>query len=359
MGFSPPGARPPKLEFSVIVRDAPAFYNRAVLRFLLLLLTATCCAAQPLRGPIVAIDFYGAAAVDFTRLRAVIPFQVGDIFGEGATFQERSPEEFQKLINKNRISYAPVFIPELNGWVLYVDVEPPDTSPAIWNPAPAETEKLPAKIVHLYEHAMDRYGNGGIYAGDETTNGYSLSKDPIMRSDELKLIEYARAHAKRVYSALKRSASPRDRIAAAWVAGYAPKGSHQLTALLHAVLDPDSTVRNNAIRVLAVLASHDVGIARRISPDPFIPMLHSLTWSDRNKAMFLLDPVTAARDPQTIKSLRRQAIEPLRQMSRWTYWGHASMALVLLGRIAEIPEVRLQSLLQARDAAAILNQVRD
>jgi hypothetical protein len=206
---------------------------------------------------------------------------------------------------------------------------------------------------------MDRYGNGGIYAGDETTNGYSISKDPIMRSDELKLIEYARAHAKRVYSVLKRSASPRDRIAAAWIAGYAPKGSHQLRALLHAVLDPDSTVRNNAIRVLAVLASHDVGIARRISPDPFIPMLHSLTWSDRNKAMFLLDPVTAARDPQTIKSLRRQAIEPLRQMSRWTYWGHASMALVLLGRIAEIPEVRLQSLLQARDAAAILNQVRD
>ena len=180
-----------------------------------------------------------------------------------------------------------------------------------------------------------------------------------MRADELKVIEYARAHPKRVYSVLKRSASSRDRIAAAWIAGYAPKGSDQLAALLHAVMDPDSTVRNNTVRVLAVLASHDAGVARRIPPDPFIPMLRSLTWTDRNKAMFLLGPVTATRDPHTIESLRREAIEPLRQMSRWTYWGHASMALVLLGRVAGIPEERLQSLLEAHDAAAILEQVRE
>ncbi|HSB12914.1 MAG TPA: hypothetical protein VLE22_00565, partial [Bryobacteraceae bacterium] len=230
------------------MRDAPAFYNQAVLRVLPLFFTAACCVAQPLRGPIVAIDFYGAAAVDFTRLRAAFPFQVGDIFQTEATDQDQSPEEFQKLINKNRISVAPVFIPELKGWVLYVDVEPPDASPAIWNPAPAETDKLPAKILHLYEHAMNRFVNGGIHAGDETTNGYSLSKDPVMRADELKLIEYARAHASGIYSVLKRSGSTRDRIAAAWIAGYAPKGLDQLTALLHSVRDPDSTVRNNAIR---------------------------------------------------------------------------------------------------------------
>jgi hypothetical protein len=325
-------------------------------RFLPLFLAAACCVAQPLRRPIAAIELYGTADVDYIRLRAAFPFRVGDIFElKAATFQDRAPD-LQKLIGNSRISVAPVFIPDLNGWVFYVDVEPPDTSPALWNPAPTEAEKLPERIVHLYEHAMDRYINGGIHAGDETTNGYSLSKDPIMRSDELKLIGYARAHAKRVYSVLKRSASPRDRIAAAWIAGYAPKGSDQLTALLHSVMDSDSTVRNNAIRVLAVLASHDAGIARRIPPDPFIPMLHSLTWSDRNKAMFLLDPVTAARDPHTMESLRLQAIEPLRQMSRWTYWDHASMALVLLGRIADIPEARLQRLLQARDAAAILSR---
>jgi hypothetical protein len=331
-------------------------------RFLLVLflLAAACSIAQPLRGPIVAIDFYGTATVDFTRLRTVFPFQAGEIFElKAAHDEDSSPAEFRQLIDKNRLSVAPVFIPELKGWVFYVDVEPPDTSPAIWNPEPSGAGKLPARVVQLYEHAMNRMVNGGIFAGDETTKGYSLSKDPAMRKDERKLIVYARSHAHLVYSILKRSASSRDRIAAAWIAGYAPKGPDQLAALLDAVMDPDSFVRNNAIRVLAVLALNDAGIARQIPPDPFIPVLSSLTWTDRNKAMFLLDPVTAARDPKTIEELRRQAIEPLRQMSRWTYWGHARMALVLLGRIAEIPENRLQSLLQAHDAATILDQARD
>ena len=56
---------------------------RTLQALLNLFLTAACCVAQPPRGPIVAIDFYGGAIIDFTRLRAVIPFQVGDLFEKG------------------------------------------------------------------------------------------------------------------------------------------------------------------------------------------------------------------------------------------------------------------------------------
>ena len=326
----------------------------------MVLLLASSCVAQPTRSPIVAIEFYGAAAIDFARLRTVFPLRVGQIFEpKNVTVQDQSPEsrDFQDVISNNRISVAPVFVPDFSGWVFYVDVEPSEPSPEAWRPRPTGADKLPARILRLYEHAISRYQNGGIFAGDDTTNGYSLSNDATMRKDELHLIKYARAHAKRVYAVLKRSASDRDRIAAAWIAGYARQSSEQRGALLDAVLDPDATVRNNAIRVLAVLASHDAGIARLIPAEPFIPMLGSLTWSDRNKAMFLLDPITAGRDPRTIESLRRCALEPLRQMARWTYWDHARMALVLLGRIADIPEARLQLLLQSRDAAAVLDQL--
>src|SRR5207249_8970559 len=119
------------------------------------------------------------------------------------TSEDQPLEEFQKLVDKNLISTAPVFVPDLKGWVFYVDVEPPDTSPAIWNPVPAETGRLPAKIVRVYEHAMDRYAGGGIFAGDDTTKGYSLSKDRIMRQDALNLIKYARSHADRLYPVLR------------------------------------------------------------------------------------------------------------------------------------------------------------
>jgi hypothetical protein len=175
-----------------------------------------------------------------------------------------------------------------------------------------------------------------------------------MRADEMKLIGYARAHAATVYSVLASSAWFRDRIAAAWIAGYAPQDKTQIAALLGSVTDPHPGVRNNSIRVLAVLAFHDPNIARQIPPDPFIPMLHSLDWTDRNKALALLDPITAARDPKALESLRRQALEPLRQMSHWTAWGHVSMALTLVGRIAGLPEDRLQTLLASHNATAIL-----
>jgi hypothetical protein len=321
----------------------------------LLALCAFLGSAQPPAGPIAAIDFYGAAPVDFARLRAAFPYKVGDAFKPAVVKLADTPPEFQKLVGDNRFSSATILIADLHGFVLYIDVEPAATPALAWNPQPAGAEKLPPEILALYEHSQERLGNGGVYAGDETTEGYSLSKDPIMRADELKLIDYARAHAATVYSVLASSASFRDRIAAAWIAGYAPQDKAQIAALLGAVADPHPGVRNNSIRVLAVLAFHDPNLARQIPPDPFIPMLHSLDWTDRNKALALLDPITAARDPKTLESLRRQALDPLRQMSHWTAWGHASMALTLVGRIAGLPEDRLQSLLSSHNAAAILS----
>ena len=336
--------------------NCQAVYNLYVFRFSPFFV-ALLGFAQSLHGPIAAIEFYGSAPVDFTHLRAAFPYHVGEPFEPKEIKLADTPVDFQRLVANNQFSVAPIFVPDLHGWILYTDIEPSATSLLTWKPKPTGTAKLPPEIVALYEHAMERFANGGIEAGDETTGGYSLAKDPIMRADELKLIDYARAHAPIVHRVLETSASHRDRIAAAWTAGYAPKDKDQITALLSAVTDPDSTVRNNSIRVLAVLASHDPNIARQIPPDPFIPMINSITWTDRNKAMALLAPITAGRDPKTLESLRRQAIEPLRQMSHWTYWGHASMALVLLGRIAGIPEERLQTLLASHNTSAILNEM--
>lgn len=315
-----------------------------------------CSFAQSLKHPIAAIDFYGSAPVDFARLRAAFPYRVGAEYEP-----QKEPElgdfpiDFQRLVGQNKLSCAPVFVQDLHGWVLYVDIEPAGSAPLIWKKEADGAVRLPQEIVALYEHAMDRLMQGGLDAGDETSEGYSLSKDPTMRADELKLIDYAHAHPADVYRVLADSASHRDRTAAAWIAGYARKGKEQIAALLGGVRDSDSTVRNNSIRVLAVLAEHDPNLARQIPAEPFIPMLNSLTWTDRNKAMFVLEPITAARDPKTLESLRREAVGALRQMSQWTYWGHASVALTLLGRANGIPEERLQKLIESRDRAAILD----
>ena len=330
-------------------------YNVFVVR-LLLVFIGLCSFAQSLKHPIAAIDFYGSAPVDFAQLRTVFPYRVGTQYEPEKQIKLADlPTEFQRLVGRNRFSLAPILVPDLHGWVFYVNIETASAHIMPWKKEPSGPVRLPQEILARYEHAMNRMIRGGLTAGDETAEGYSLSKDPIMRADELKLIDYARAHPTAVYRVLENSAARRDRIAAAWIAGYTPKGKDQITALLGAINDPDSTVRNNSIRVLAVLAEHDLNLARQIPGEPFIPMLNSLTWTDRNKAMFVLGPITAGRDPKTLESLRREATGALRQMCQWTYWGHASMALTLLGRSYGIPEDRLQDLIKTHNAAAILD----
>lgn len=326
------------------------------MRLLVFVLTTAAGLAQSLRHPLRAIDFYGSAPVDFDRIRAAFPFQPGSFYEPVRETRLRDmPAGIRRLVGRNRFAVAPVMLGQPPGWVLYVGIESPDSGTVQWKREPSGPERLPAEITALYERSMDRLSQGGLAAGDETENGYSLSRDPALRALQLQLLTYARSEPSLVFRVLTRSGSRRDRIAAAWIAGYAPRGPGQLPALLNAVHDPDATVRNNAIRVLAVLADHDAALAREIPVQPFLPLLNSLHWTDRNKAMFVLGPLTAARGPATLASLRREALPALRQMSQWSDPGHADLALTLLGRACGIPEERLRALINARDVAAVVS----
>jgi hypothetical protein len=118
--------------------------------------------AQPPAGPIAAIDFYGSAPVDFARLRAAFPYQAGDTFKPAVVKLTGTSPEFQKLVGGNQFSSATILIPDLHGFVLYIDIEPATTPALAWKPEPAGAEKLPPEILAGYEHAEERLGNGGV-----------------------------------------------------------------------------------------------------------------------------------------------------------------------------------------------------
>jgi len=52
----------------------------------------------------------------------------------------------------------------------------------------------------------------------------------------------------------------------------------------------------------------------------------------------VLWPLTQSRDAQLLERLKAEAGEALLEMARWRAEGWASMARVVLGRIAGIPE---------------------
>jgi len=117
-------------------------------------------------------------------------------------------------------------------------------------------------------------------------------------------------------------------------------------------------VRNDAIRALGVLAESSPKVASQIPPEGFVEMVSSGSWTDRNKAGFLLDELSQRRDPKLLRQLRLRSLESLIEMARWRGRGHADFARILLGRIAGIEESRLQQLMDAGQVDQIIKAVK-
>ncbi|PYK08500.1 MAG: hypothetical protein DME65_13950 [Verrucomicrobia bacterium] len=87
-------------------------------------------------------------------------------------------------------------------------------------------------------------------------------------------------------------------------------------------------------------------------------MLSSGSWTDRNKAGFLLDELSKRRDAKLLSQLHSQALDSLIEMARWRSRGHADFARILLGRIAGIEETRLQQLVDAGQVDQIIQALK-
>jgi hypothetical protein len=83
--------------------------------------------------------------------------------------------------------------------------------------------------------------------------------------------------------------------------------------LAYAMTDPSDEVRNNAMRALAVIARAASAAPQRmpIPVEPFIGLLDSPVWTDRNKASLALVSLSERRDPALLTTLRHRALGPL------------------------------------------------
>jgi HEAT repeat protein len=167
----------------------------------------------------------------------------------------------------------------------------------------------------------------------------------------------ANEHLAELRQVLKESADEYQRAIAAYVIGYATKKAEVVNDLQGALRDPDSVVRNNAARALvafSVLQRLKPESGVRVSPTWFIEMLNSLSWSDRNKAVWALQTLTDNRDPVVLDQLRDRALPSLVEMARWKSPGHAISAFMLLGRIAGLPEQQLEDAWSRGDRESVI-----
>jgi uncharacterized protein (TIGR03435 family) len=240
---------------------------------------------------------------------------------------------------------------------LFVGIEENGVRHFTYRPPPSGSVALPAEMTDAYvvhgEALLAAAANPASQLDEDDSQGHALFTDPTMRAMEDKAIQFDQAHLFLARDVLKNSSDANQRAAAAWIVGYAPdKSAGVVGDLIAASRDSDETVRNNATRAIAVIvefAAQNPELGIHIDPKPFIAMLNSLTWTDRNKATAVLSSL----GPEAAAAMRERALPALLEMAQWQD-SHYEDALRLLGRIAGLSGDDVDKAIAGGDRGRIL-----
>jgi hypothetical protein len=291
---------------------------------------------------ISAVDIYGLQRVTEDDVRKAIEIEIGKPL-------PYSPEELERRLEAipgvKRIDLTPTCFPD-TGCIIHIGIDETGVEPLEFRPAPTGLVELPPAIKEsagefrrLFDEALARGGGREDYS-----RGHPISASPEVRTAQQRFVVQADEHRDSLRRVLHQSVASWQRAVAAEVLCYASDKRAVAADLMQAIRDPDDEVRNNAARCLAAvsfLASRQPELGIEIDPTPFIDMLRSLVWTDRQKAVVVLQFLTEKRDPAVLRVLRQEALDVLTVMARWKSI-YGMQPFLLLGRVKGIPEERLK-----------------
>jgi len=312
--------------------------------------------------PVGIIDFYGLKRVSESAARGALTFKEGTLVRTDVrpAFIEESKRQLSALPGVASADVNFVCCDDGRA-IIYVGVEERSRSALHFRDPPVGAERLAADVVATggeFDRALMAAVQRGTAAEDDS-QGHSLAtQDPAMRALEERFIVFATRDLKSLRSVLRNSSDAEQRALAAQVLGYAADKQIIVGDLVYGMSDPDGGVRNNAMRALAVIASMTPSAAKHrvhVPYEPFVDLLRSPVWTDRNKSSFVLMHLTENQDPRLLSLLRRTAMGELVEMARWKSRGHALPALLMLGRIGGLRGEVLNTALSSDDRDSIIN----
>lgn len=296
--------------------------------------------------PIGLVELYGVRKVSAERIRSAVGVRVGDPLSVPKADVEERLDKVPGVIAA-RVSAVCCAGEEA---VLYVGIEERD-APHV------EFRTPPAGNLNLDEALLVTYRDFTAYFG-----GPARSADPAAPAAEAyrKNFEHlARDHADSLHRVLRESDDAEQRAMAADILRYGPVTQAAVDDLQYAMLDPDQTVRSNAmrsLRELALRAAEDPDLEVRVELTWFVELLNSLEWYDRSQAATYLVSLTQARDPGALDFMRGRALPALVDMARWKTPDHAHAAFVLVGRIAGLKEKDIEQAWSRGDREGVIKQ---
>lgn len=306
------------------------------------------------------IEVYGTRGhVDEAAIRSALRLKVGDPI----------PDDDKEI--RARLERVPgVAEARLDGVccdagkaALFVGIREAGDRGLTFRDAPAGASRLPDDIVQAGE-AFEETFMAAVQRGDgeeDRSQGYSLMKDLATRAIQERFPAFAARDLSLLRTVLRDSGEASQRALAAQVIAYAADKRAVVDDLAAAMRDPAPDVRNNAMRALALFAQY-----AREHPDsnlsvpsaPFVDLLNSVDWSDRNKASAALLPLTESRDSRLLADLRHRALDSLIEMARWKSPGHAYMPFVVLGRVAGMTEEAINTAWERKDPEAVVRAAK-
>ena len=341
-------------------RWPPRFYIAA--SAFLFCIAAAPALSQPTSMVVGAIDFFGTDGVNVDAVRAALPLKPGDTLNEAEFdfLRVRVNPVVLAQTGKDSTDVSGVCCDSEHRLLLYIGLAGRNSQAIHRRKPPKGSSCLEPAARQLYEKATDAM-QSAVDAGEtaeDHSQGYALSQNAAYRARQVAMRDYAVAHTSELENVLRGCRFSEHRQAAAHMLGYADQSREAIRALVDASHDSDPGVRNNATRALWVIASSAQPSARWIPAQPFVEMLNSATWEDRNKAGLLLSALTERRDAALLRELRHEALDSLVEMARWQELSHAGPYRLLLGRIAGIDESRLEQLVADGKVDEILAAVK-
>lgn len=325
------------------------------MRWLVLLALILNASQDPQFPRIGVIDFYGLGEISERQAREALQIKEGDSLPDDSAEAKLRLESLPG-VEEARFNVACCVDGKA---MLYVGIRRKGEPAIEFRSAPQGAVRLPADVIQAgrdFQIAMQKaFLNGD--PGEDRSHGHVLSNDYATRAVQERFITLAARGLKLFRDVLRNSADAEHRALAAQILAYAENKQEIVSDLVDAIRDPAEVVRNNAMRALWVMpeaAQQSTKKPIRIPARPFVEMLNSIEWTDRNKSSLALLNITNAPAIDILSELRKKALPSLIEMARWKTPGHARAPFVLLGRVAGISEDEINAAWERGDHALFI-----
>lgn len=306
--------------------------------------------------PIGRIDFYGLRTVSEAQAKQALRLKQGDPAPE-STLPARLRLEAVPGVVQARLLFVCCDAGEAT---LYVGVQEKGAPILEFRAAPTGSAHLYADVLDAgaaFEKAYSEAAQMGMFGEDEL-DGESMMRYPGARAVQKQFVKLAAMHQSQLRDVLRNGANPEQRALAAQVLGYAADKKQVVDDFAYGMSDPSDQVRNNctrALELIAMLAQRKPELGIQVPAQPFVALLNSIVWTDRNKASAALLDITDKRDPAILAAIRQSALPALVDMARWKAMTHAQAALFLLGRVGGLSEDEIQADCDKGEREAIIS----